>query len=131
MLTREDTFLVGYGTLLNRGSLGNSIGQEAAGTKRILPAVVHHYRRLFNLRPTHYDTSHRLSQAGIENAAMNVESSQGSSFNGLAFSVTREELAVLDQRERYYVRQVAPLDRVRNRRAARGGTLLRGRRAVP
>ena len=104
-----DTFLVGYGTLLNQGSLGNSIGQDEAESKRIVPAVVHGYRRLFNIRPTHYVSSHKLSADGIENAAMNVEPAEDASFNGLAFSVTPEELAALDKRERYYVRKTAPL----------------------
>lgn len=104
-----DIFLLGYGTLLNQGSLGHSIGQDAAGAKRIVPAVVHGYRRLFNLRPTHYESSSKFSDEGIENAAMNVEPAEGSYFNGLGFAVTEEELRELDQRESYYVRETAPL----------------------
>ncbi|MCB1021478.1 MAG: gamma-glutamylcyclotransferase, partial [Acidobacteria bacterium] len=104
-----DTFLVGYGTLLNQGSLGHSIGQDAAGAKRIVPVIVEGYRRLFNLRPTHYESSSKLSARGIENAAMNVEPAPGARFNALAFSVTQDELAKLDQRERYYKRTSAPL----------------------
>ncbi len=104
-----EVFLVGYGTLLHRGSLGHSIGPESAEGKRVVPVVVRDYRRLFNLRPTHYATSFKLSREPIENAAMNVEPAPGESFNGLAFEVTAEELQALDQRERYYQRKTAPV----------------------
>ncbi len=102
-------FLVGYGTLLHRGSLGQSIGRDSATEKRALPVVVRGYRRLFNLRPTHYATSFKLSRNPIENGAMNVEPAPGESFNGIAFEVTPEELEALDQRERYYRREAAPV----------------------
>lgn len=105
----EITFLVGYGTLLHQGSLGNTIGQDSARSKRIVPVVVRDYRRLFNLRPTHYESSAKLSEAGIEDAAMNVEPAPGARFNALAFSVTPDELTDLDQRERYYSRHTRPL----------------------
>jgi len=104
-----EAFLVGYGTLLHRGSLGQSIGRESAERKRVLPVLVRGYRRLFNLRPTHYTTSFKLSREPIENAAMNVEPAPGESFNGLAFEATPEELHALDQRERYYRRRAAPV----------------------
>jgi hypothetical protein len=102
-------FLVGYGTLLHRGSLGHSIGRESAHGKSALPVRLHDYRRLFNLRPTHYETSFKLSRNPIENGAMNVEPAPGSSFNGIAFDVTPEELEALDRRERYYRRETAPV----------------------
>jgi len=105
----ENTFLVGYGTLLHQGSLGNTIGQDSAGAKRIVPVVVSGYRRLFNLRPTHYESSAKFSDAGIEDAAMNVERADGAQFNALAFSVTAQELADLDERERYYSRESSEL----------------------
>jgi cation transport regulator ChaC len=104
-----EVFLVGYGTLLHRGSLGHSIGRETAEGKRALPVVVRGYRRLFNLRPDHYATSFKLSREPIENAAMNVEPAFGKSFNGVAFEVTPEELHALDRRERYYQRRAAPV----------------------
>ncbi len=103
------TFLVGYGTLLHRGSLGHSIGSDAARSKAVVPVLVRDYRRLFNLRPTHYDTSFKLSAEPIENAAMNVEPAPGCDFNGLGFVVSLEELEALDARERYYERRVVPL----------------------
>ncbi len=103
------TLLVGYGTLLHKGSLGHTIGSDAADEKGILPVVVHGYRRLFNLRPTHYESSSKLTTGGIENAAMNVEPAPDSSFNGLGFDVTLDELEALDERERYYERVVEPL----------------------
>ncbi len=104
-----DVLLVGYGTLLHRGSLGQSIGGEAADEKDILPVRIRDYRRVFNLRPTHYPSSFKLSGEGIENAAMNVEVSPGAFFNALAFKVTSSELDILDERERYYERHVVPL----------------------
>jgi hypothetical protein len=104
-------FLIGYGTLLHRGSLGRSIGQDSAARKRIVPVVVRGYRRLFNLRPTHYETSHKLHAEPIENAAMNVEPADTDTahFNGLGFTVTLEELRALDARERYYSRKPVPI----------------------
>lgn len=101
--------LVGYGTLLQRGSLGQSIGAGAARSKEIVPVRVTGYRRLFNLRPTHYEPSSKLTDGGIEAGAMNLEPAEGVEFNGLAFLVTREELAALDERERYYRRREVPL----------------------
>lgn len=73
--------------------------------------MVSGYRRLFNLRPDHYPSSAKLSDAGIENAALNVEPAPGEEFNALAFPVTDEELASLDIRERYYERKPV---RIRN-----------------
>lgn len=104
-----ETYLIGYGTLLNRGSLGTSIGQSSARGKSLMSVVVRDYRRLFNLRPTHYETSHRLNSEPIENAAMNIERAPGLHFNGLAFRVKSEELERLDERERYYERQLVPM----------------------
>lgn len=101
--------LVGYGTLLHRGSLGHSIGAQAAGTKEIVPVRVPGYRRLFNLRPTHYEPSAKLDASGIEAAAMNLEPADEAEFNGLAFPVDEEELSRLDERERYYTRRSVPL----------------------
>ena len=102
-------FLVGYGTLLHRGSLGHSIGRESAEEKRALPVLIRGYRRLFNLRPTHYATSFKLTREPIENGAMNVEPAPGESFNGIAFDATPDELEALDRRERYYRREAAPV----------------------
>lgn len=98
---------VGYGTLLYRVSLGQTLGDDVAAGKTMRPVIVNGYRRLFNLRPDHYESSATLSEAGIENGAMNVEPAPGSSFNGLAFDLTTDELARLDERERYYVRTEA------------------------
>ena len=103
------TLLVGYGTLLYRGSLGQSIGATLAESKPVVPVVVRDYKRLFNLRPEHYQSSHKLSAAGIELGAMNVEPSAGSSFNAVAMTVGAEELEILDRRERYYRRLTVPV----------------------
>lgn len=97
-------FLVGYGTLLYRASLGHTIGDVAAGDKSMVPVRVPGYRRLFNLRPDHYEPSFRLSTEPIEAAAMNVEPDDSAAFNGVGFPVTAEELIALDRRERYYRR---------------------------
>lgn len=101
--------LVGYGTLLYRASLGDSIGVRAAEAKEMRPVTVLGYRRLFNLRPDHYEPSAQLRPDGSECAAMNVEPESGAWFNGIAFPVNEDELAVLDERERYYRRLEAPL----------------------
>jgi len=97
--------LVGYGTLLHKGSLGRTIGRGQAGEKPMTPVIVRGYKRLFNLRPTHYENSHKLGGKPIENAAMNVEPCENGRLNGLAFPVTDEELESLDERERYYHRE--------------------------
>lgn len=104
-----ETLLVGYGTLLYRGSLGKSIGATVAESKSIVPVIVRDYKRLFNLRPEQYQSSHKLNAAGIELGAMNVEPSTGSSFNAVAIPVSALELEILDQRERYYRRVTAPV----------------------
>ncbi|MEM7050145.1 MAG: gamma-glutamylcyclotransferase family protein [Acidobacteriota bacterium] len=101
--------LVGYGTLLDQASLGDTIGADRAGTKVARPIVVHDYRRLFNLRPDHYEASCELGKEGIEAGAMNVEPAEGHHFNALAFEVDAEELDRLDHRERYYQRRVEAL----------------------
>lgn len=105
----ESTFFVGYGTLLLRGSLGQTIGSEAASAREIVPVIVRGYKRLFNLRPTHYASSSKLTRGSIEGGAMNVEPAPGSRFNGLAFRVTEEELVALDRREPYYERRSVPI----------------------
>lgn len=104
-----ETLLVGYGTLLYRGSLGKSIGATVAESKSIVPVIVRDYKRLFNLRPEQYQSSHKLNAAGIELGAMNLEPSTGSSFNAVAIPVSALELEILDQRERYYRRVTAPV----------------------
>lgn len=104
-----ETLLVGYGTLLYRGSLGQSIGATAAESRPITPVIVRGYKRLFNVRPEHYQSSHKVNAAGIELGAMNVEPSSGSSFNAVAIPVNAGELEILDQRERYYRRATMPV----------------------
>lgn len=101
--------LVGYGTLLDRASLGHTIGGDASTEKPMVPVRVRGYRRLFNLRPTHYEPSFHITETPIEAAAVNVEPDPTAEFNGLGFPVTLEELAALDQRERYYRRQATPV----------------------
>lgn len=98
-------YLVGYGTLLDRASLGDSIGGDASAAKAMVPVRIGGYRRLFNLRPDHYEPSRQTTREPIEAAAMNVEPAADDEFNGLAFAVTEEELTALDQRERYYQRR--------------------------
>lgn len=101
----DTTFLViGYGTLLYRASVGNTIGRAAAEQQEMVPVLARGFRRLFNLRPDHYEASNIWGRPGIENAAMNVEPAAEECFNGLAFQVTADELEKLDERERYYQR---------------------------
>lgn len=100
----SEALVVGYGTLLYRSSLGQTIGQGAAEAQEMFPVLIRGFRRLFNLRPDHYPASELWGRPGIENAAMNVERASGESLNALAFKVSREDLAKLDARERYYDR---------------------------
>jgi hypothetical protein len=104
-----ETLLIGYGTLLYRGSLGQSIGATAAESRPITSVIVRGYKRLFNLRPQHYQSSNKVNAGGIELGAMNVEPSSGSSFNAVAIPVNARELEILDQRERYYRRATTPV----------------------
>lgn len=96
--------VLGYGTLLLRGSLGHSIGDRSAKAKSAIPVIVTEYRRLFNLGPDHYEPSFKLSEEPIEKGALNVHPEVDFSFNALAFEVSDAELAILDERERYYQR---------------------------
>lgn len=96
--------VVGYGTLLYRASLGDTIGRNAADHQEMTPVLVKGFRRLFNLRPDHYEASNLWGRPGIENAAMNVEPAADLCLNGLAFRVAPEALGKLDERERYYER---------------------------
>ncbi len=100
----SEALVVGYGTLLYRASLGQTLGRDAAEKQEMFPVLIRGFRRLFNLRPDHYEASELWGRPGVENAAMNVERAEGESLNGLAFKVGREELAKLDARERYYDR---------------------------
>jgi len=103
--------VVGYGTLLYRASLGDTIGKSAASEREMVPVLVSGFRRLFNLRPDHYGTSNLCGKVGVENAAMNVEPVEGAILNGLAFWVEPSEIAKLDERERYYDRlEIEALD---------------------
>ena len=105
------TYLIGYGTLLHRGSLGHSIGQGAAQERERVAVVIHDYRRLFDLRPDHYTSSNKLGEAPVEDGALNLEAAPGERFNGLAFPVQPEELIRIDERERFYERVVVPMFR--------------------
>lgn len=104
-----ESLLIGYGTLLYRGSLGQSIGAESSESKPIVPVIVRNFKRLFNVRPEHYESSHKLNAAGIELGAMNVKPSTGFSLNAVALPVNAHELEKLDQRERYYRRVTIPI----------------------
>jgi len=100
----SDLKLIGYGTLLYRASIGYTVGEAAAESKELRPVLVKGNRRLFNLRPTHYEPSFKISSDPIEAAAMNVVPDPDSEFNGIVFSVTESEITALDERERYYQR---------------------------
>ena len=100
--------LVGYGTLLSRESVADTVG-DAGQRKTFLPVVVPGFRRLFNLRPVHYAPSLIRSQEPTEVAAMNVLPAEGAQFNGLAFPVSEADLVALDDRERYYERIRVPI----------------------
>lgn len=97
------SYIVGYGTLLYTESVGDTIG-ASAGKKLYLPVMVHGFKRLFNLLPSHYNPSFKISKMPVEKAAANIIVSPGSKFNGLAFQVNEVELAEIDRRESHYLR---------------------------
>lgn len=102
--------VVGYGTLLLKSSVGDTISQENANEKTYRPVIVRGFQRLFNLKPDHYTVNNVLSQEGIEMAAANVEKgTEADFFNGLAFTATEEELIALDKREYCYERKPVPI----------------------
>ncbi len=101
--------LLAYGTLLYRESMATTVGRDASAAKTFRPVTVHGYRRLFNLRPTHYEPSFRLSDRAIEAGASNIEPAADATFNAIAFEVSADELAQLDVRERYYARVRVPM----------------------
>jgi cation transport regulator ChaC len=107
-VTPPQNLLVGYGTLLSQESTAKTVGPTASA-KPFEPVIVPGFRRLFNLRPAHYRPSFHLSEEPIEVAAMNVMPWEDSSFNGLAFPVSRNDLEALDERERYYQRIRVPV----------------------
>ena len=108
MLTRgggaSGTLLIGYDTLMCRASAGRTLGRPEGLEREMLPVLVHGFRRLFNMRPDHYEASEIWGWPGIENGAMNVEPAPGERFNGLALRVTARELQLMDRRENAYER---------------------------
>ena len=105
----DTQYIIGYGTLLLRASLGSSIGQSSATEKPLRGVTVDGYIRVFNLQPHHYESSHKFGEADIERAAMNVEPSAEHRFNGVAFATTVDELEALDRREAPYGRVLVPM----------------------
>jgi len=97
------SYIVGYGTLLYTDSVGDTLGSSAR-RKLYLPVMIHGFKRLFNLLPSHYNPSYKISKMPVEKAAANIIVSAGSSFNGLAFEVNQAELAEIDRRESHYLR---------------------------
>jgi hypothetical protein len=102
-LRASSILLVGYGTLMSTASMGATVGPSAEG-KPLTPVIVPDFMRLFNLRPDHYEPSHRLVESPLEAAAANVRPAAGHAFNGLAFPVLKDEVPALDARERFYER---------------------------
>jgi hypothetical protein len=96
-------YIVGFGTLLYTESVGDSLG-KAAAAKLYHPVIVRGFKRLFNLLPSHYKPSYRISDQAVERAAANIIPSEEDNFNGVAFEVSPEELAAIDSRESHYRR---------------------------
>ena len=102
---QSDTVLMaGYGTLLLKESLGDTVSQESANEKEWTPVVIQGCKRLYNLIPDHYPAENRIGRGPIEKAAANSVFAEGYSFNAIAFRVKTSELEMLDKRERYYKR---------------------------
>ena len=100
--------VAGYGTLLLKESLGDTVNQENAVEKEFIPVTVQGCKRLFNLFPDHYPAENRIGRGPIERAAANSIFAEDHSFNAVAFEVRNFELELLDKRERYYKRVSAP-----------------------
>lgn len=96
-------YIVGFGTLLYTESVGDTLG-KAAGSKLYHPVIIKGFKRLFNLLPSHYKPSYRISEKPVERAAANILRLERAYFNGVAFEVSREELEEIDQRESHYRR---------------------------
>ena len=96
-------FIIGYGTLLYRESLANTIG-GSAGKKEYIPVIIKGFKRIFNLLPEHYSPSFKISKLPVEKAAANVIPTGSGYLNGLAFEVAENELSELDRREKHYRR---------------------------
>lgn len=106
---QSDTVLIaGYGTLLLKESLGDTVSQESAEEKEFIPVIIQGCKRVYNLIPDHYPAENRLGRGPIEKAAANTVFAEGHSFNAIAFKVQASELELLDKRERYYRRVSAP-----------------------
>ena len=104
----DTVYVAGYGTLLLRESLGDTVSQDSADEKELIPVVVEGCKRLYNLFPDHYVAENRLGRGPIERAAANTVFAEGYSFNAVVFKVKASELEMLDKRERYYKRVSAP-----------------------
>ena len=104
----ETVLVAGYGTLLLKESLSDTVSQESADEKELIPVVIKGGKRLYNLFPDHYVAENRLGHGPIERAAANTVFAGGHSFNAIAFKVKASELEMLDKRERYYKRVSAP-----------------------
>lgn len=108
ILSSDSVLVAGYGTLLLKESLGDTVSQESASEKEFIPIVVQGCKRAYNLVPDHYEAENRLGHGPIEKAAANTVFAEGYCFNAVAFRVKTSELSLLDQRERYYKRVSAP-----------------------
>lgn len=97
-------WVIGFGTLLLKHSLGDTVGGESSDKKKYIPITVKGYKRLFNVVAQHYTPTHKMSRGNVEIGAANVEYSKEHSFNGVAFEVSDEEILLIDKRERYYER---------------------------
>lgn len=111
--------LVGYGTLLSRQSVALTVDDSTLEELDPIPVIVNGYRRLFDIRPPHYEPSFRLSERPIEAGAMNVEPRSGASFNGLAFELSSSTLEAMDERESHYERVRIDIEAFRSRRELR------------
>lgn len=96
-------YIVGYGTLLYAESLQKTIG-ESIREKKYIPVFIKGFKRLFNVLPTHYKPSYKITELPHEKAAANVIISETDELNGLAFEVSESELDDLDRREKSYQR---------------------------
>lgn len=94
MKRRPRVAVVGYGSILDRGDLGELF---VDGVRRSVPIRVDGFERVFNQEASWRDVD------GDERAVLNVERSDDGWFNGvLVTDLSREEFAAFRRRERGY-----------------------------
>ena len=98
--TKTD-WVIGYGSLIHRGSLGKTIGGTAS-TLQLHPVWVDGLKRVYSLPPRQWWTripSQRIRFGFTERAAAATVETSGERINALLIPVNESQLRALDRRE--------------------------------